>query len=93
MPDFTFTFTVRGIGAQRAQAIQDRLTQRLSDDQIEAQSSALVRITAPYRVVGVDTDTRQVFDETVDAVSEQDAKDQVTAADASRVVALVRAGP
>lgn len=88
MPDYAFAFIVRGISAQQAATIGQRITQRLSDDGVTVTTVNTSRVTSRFRVLSVDTATRQVFDEVVEATDRQAASDQVTTA--TRVVALVR---
>lgn len=90
MPDYTFTFTVRGIGPQKAGAIGTRIQNKLAEDGVDASAVNTGRITQTFRVISVDTDTREVHEDLVEATDEQAARDQVTSA--TRVVAMVRGG-
>lgn len=90
MPDYQFTFIVRGISPQKAGAIGQRIQQRLTDDAVDVAAVNTARTTATYRIVSVDTQTKQVFDETVEASDEQAARDLVQTA--TRVVATVDGG-
>lgn len=87
MPDYRFSFIVRGINQQKAGAIGTRIQQRLTDDNIDVSVVDTARVTASFRVVSVDTQSKEVFDETVEATDRQAARDQVTTA--TRVVATV----
>lgn len=90
MPSFQFTFEVQGITQQRAGVIRDRIIQRLGEDSVTVTSMNSAQTTTSFRVVGVDTATSEVFDETVDATSDQAARALVIGAVPTRVVALVR---
>lgn len=87
MPDFTFSFTVRGITQQRATTIGTRIEQRLGEDNVDVSGVNVARITIPFRVLSVDIGTREVFDEIVETTSEQAARSQVESA--TRVVAKI----
>ena len=89
MPDFQFTFTIQGISTQRATAIRDKITQRLGEEDVTVTAVNSAQRTRPVRVIGVDTATGTVFDQTVEATSRQDAEDQARAVSATRVVAWV----
>lgn len=88
MPDFQFSFVVRGIGEQRATVIGQRLEDRLAEDGVDVSAVSSGRITTTFRVLSVDTATREIFDEQVEAVDRQAASDQVESA--TRMVALIR---
>lgn len=90
MPDFAYTFTVRGINTTQATNLQTRLTNQLAQAGVTASAVTLGRITAPVRVLAVDTATRQVIDQTVDATDETDAANQITAANPNAVVAFTQ---
>lgn len=89
MPDYQFTFTVQGITPQRATAIRDKLAQRLGDDQIQVQTIGFSRTTNTYRVIGVDTTDKTVFEQTVEAVDQAAATQQVVGSSTTKVVATV----
>lgn len=93
MPDFMFTITVQNITAAQAQNIQQRLIQRLGTDQVTVQGSSITPLTQTYRVIGVDTATRQRFDVTVDAATQDDAEAKVVTDVSTRVVAMSRTVP
>jgi GGDEF domain-containing protein len=88
MPDYRFSFVVRGINPQKAGVISQRIEQRLNADDVAVSGVDTARVTASFRVLSVDTQTKEVFDETVEATDEQAARDQVTSS--TRVVAMVR---
>lgn len=90
MPDYQFMFVVRGINQQKAGAISQRIEQRLTEDAIDVTSVNTSRITVQFRVVSVDMETREVFDETVEALNREDAYAKVESA--TRVVAMVNGG-
>jgi len=90
MPDYTFTFTVRGITPQKAGAIGTRIQQKLTDDEIDVSAVNTARITIPFHVVSVDTDTKEVHEDVIEATDEQDARDQVESS--TRVVAMIHGG-
>lgn len=81
MPDYTFTFQVQGISAQRATGIRDRMAQRLGDDQVSVRSVNMVRDTYSFRVIGVNVSTRETVDETVEALDADSAAAAVATAD------------
>ena len=93
MPTFQFMFTVADITPQKATAIQTKIEDRLSEDEIVVVSRGHGRTTQPYRVIGVDVTTREVFDETFEASDKQAAEDQATTGHPDRVVAAVRQSP
>jgi hypothetical protein len=89
MPDYAFTFTVHDVSPQKAGSIGHRIEQLLDeDDAVTVTSVNTARVTMPFQVVSVDVETREVTEETVEADSEDSARDHVESA--GRVVATIR---
>jgi hypothetical protein len=90
MPDYSFTFQVRSITPQRATAIRDKLAQRLADTDITIINVNFARNTTTYKVIGVDTNTSEVFEDTIEATDPQDAEQQAIGTSTTKVVAVTQ---
>jgi hypothetical protein len=90
LPDYQFTFAVHDITPQKATVIRDRLNTKLGEEQVTVTTSTMAQTTSLFRVIGVDTNTREVFDQTTEATDKDTAAQQVIGTNPDRIVALVR---
>lgn len=85
----TLNFRIDCSSSQKASALRDKLAAQLADDpDVQVIASTTARETQDYEVLAVDLATEEVTTETVEATSEEDAREKAEVV--GKVIAEVR---
>lgn len=86
----TLTFLIEVPNVQKAAALRDKLAGQLREDEVVTViNEGMARNTKPFKVIGVDTASKQPFEEQVEATDADDAEVQAVGKSKTKVVASV----